>query len=156
MKTIEYRTIDKKSWPRGPWDDEPDKKQWQDPESGLPCLIVRQPQSGHLCGYVGVKPGHRMFGQDWNHEEEIDVHGGITFGNKCQEEAEETSVCHVVENAEEDGVWWLGFDCCHGGDLSHIVPISGLRMSLYGEYRNFDYVTAECTSLAKQLAAMEK
>lgn len=61
MKTIEYRTIDKSSWPRGPWDAEPDKRQWQDEATGLPCLIVRVDHSGHLCGYVGVPPKHPLY-----------------------------------------------------------------------------------------------
>jgi hypothetical protein len=38
MDTIEYRTIDKSQWGPGPWQDEPDKKQWQDEATGLPCL----------------------------------------------------------------------------------------------------------------------
>lgn len=51
MKTIEYRTDDKSGWQPGPWMNEPDKKQWQDPETGLPCLIVRRPRRGvvRLC-----------------------------------------------------------------------------------------------------------
>ena len=40
METIDYRTVDKTTWGAGPWQDEPDKKQWRD-ETGFPCLIVR-------------------------------------------------------------------------------------------------------------------
>jgi hypothetical protein len=61
VETKEYRTIDKTLWPRGEWDDEPDKMQWQDEATGLPCLIVRGPV-GALCGYVGVPEGHPCFG----------------------------------------------------------------------------------------------
>lgn len=54
MERIEYRgVVDKSGWARGVWDSEPDKIQWQDAETGLPCLIVRGPV-GALCGYVGV------------------------------------------------------------------------------------------------------
>lgn len=66
MKTIEYRTIDKSLWPRGPWDAEPDKKQWQDEVTGLPCLIVRVEHSGHLCGYVGVPAKHPLHGKSYS------------------------------------------------------------------------------------------
>lgn len=62
METIEYKTIDKTAWGNGPWNHEPDKKQWLDPETGLSCLIVRGPM-GALCGYVGVSedhPAHRF------------------------------------------------------------------------------------------------
>lgn len=62
METIEYRTVDKSKWGDGPWQDEPDKKQWRDPETGLPCLIVRGP-GGALCGYVGVPANSPAFGR---------------------------------------------------------------------------------------------
>lgn len=65
MQAIEYRTIDKSSWGRGTWQDEPDKRQWQDEATGLPCLIVRSPL-GHLCGYVGVSASHPWHGKSYN------------------------------------------------------------------------------------------
>lgn len=61
MQTKEYRTIDKSKFKSqlGAWMQEPDKVQFEDPETGLPCLIVRN-QMGALCGYVGVGPGHPL------------------------------------------------------------------------------------------------
>ena len=55
--TVEHKTwvtIDKSSWGDGPWLAEPDKEQFADEATGLPCLIRRSPTSGALCGYVGV------------------------------------------------------------------------------------------------------
>ena len=57
---IEYRFTDKSGWEQGAWQDEPDKVQWIDEETGLDCLIVRNP-GGALCGYVGVAEGHSLF-----------------------------------------------------------------------------------------------
>jgi len=81
MKTIEYTTIDRAAlkWPSGPWDGEPDKKQWQDPKTGMACLAVRHPHSGHWCGYVGVEPSYKMYQEEYNNYYDIDVHGGLTF-----------------------------------------------------------------------------
>lgn len=42
--------IDKSSWPRGPWDGEPDYAEFV--AHGLDCEIMRSPRYGHLCGYV--------------------------------------------------------------------------------------------------------
>lgn len=119
MKTIEYpNLVDKSKWPsRGPWDSEPDKVQWRDEATGLPCLIVRGPHGG-LCGYVGVSRSHPGFGQDSSHESvyNVDVHGGLTFADKCS--GDHHGICHTVECGEDDNVWWFGFDCAHLGDLT--------------------------------------
>lgn len=49
MQTISYTTKDKSTWGDGPWQHEPDKMQYEDPDTGLPCLIVRN-AVGALCG----------------------------------------------------------------------------------------------------------
>src|SRR4051794_33398699 len=63
----EWRTVEKGTWPRGPWTEEPDKKQWRDAETGFACLVVRNP-GGALCGYVGVEPSHPLYGVDYSTE----------------------------------------------------------------------------------------
>lgn len=65
VETREWRYEDKASWPSGPWQDEPDKLQWQDEATGLACLVVRGPM-GALCGYVGVPESHPWFGKDYS------------------------------------------------------------------------------------------
>src|SRR5581483_7299765 len=104
--------VDKSIWPRGEWDDEPDKKQWQDKETGLPCLIVRG-GGGALCGYVGVSEGHPFFGKDYGDiDDNLDCHGGITFADFCAHTNDESRhICHKPDPGEPDRVWWLGFDC---------------------------------------------
>jgi len=88
MKTIEYRTQDKSTWEvRGEWDNEPDKVQWKDEATGLPCLIVRGPL-GAWCGYVGVSEGHKFFGKDYD-DVDADVHGGLTFAKGCSDHSPE-------------------------------------------------------------------
>src|SRR5262249_44757906 len=119
MKTIEYRYIDKSEWKRGAWDDEPDKIQWQDEQTGLPCLAVRHPTMGNWCGYVGVAEGHSYFGKEYEHEDvNVDCHGDLTFSDFCHQDDKEHGICHRPDPGEPERVWWLGFDCAHGGDYS--------------------------------------
>lgn len=160
-ETREYRTIDKTGWGDGPWQAEPDKRQWADKATGLPCLIVRGPM-GALCGYVGVSKDHPGHGMDYDalsnkllpDGEYIDVHGGLTFADGCGHGADESKgICHIPAPGEPDDVWWFGFDCAHPGDM---MPDRG-RISLVdlGDvYRDAAYVTAECAALAKQLTAL--
>lgn len=148
MERIEYRNVvDKAGWPHGPWNNEPDKIQWQDEATGLPCLIVRGP-SGALCGYVGVPEGHPLHGRDYD-DVDIDVHGGLSFASACQADTpEDHGVCHRPSPGEPDHVWWLGFDCAHAGDF---CPRHD-RLRFQGdEYRDVAYVRQECQSLARQL-----
>lgn len=160
METIEYRNvINKTTWPRGPWDREPDKKQWRDETTGLPCLIVRGP-SGALCGYVGVPSGHPWHGQDTDsvgtympkpdgHDEAWypDVHGGLTFSGACQHgDNPAEQICHIPGPGEPDDVWWLGFDCAHYRDFT---PAYG-SIGRDDVYRTLGYVTAQVEKLAGQ------
>lgn len=150
METKSYTNVDREGWPPGPWDGEPDKLQWPDTATGLPCLAVRHPQYGHWCGYVGVPPGHPWYGVDWS-EPCVEVHGGLTFANRCQEGFDEgRGVCHVAPGEPEP--YWLGFDCAHAWDES---PQDAARWGInkYGEYRTLDYVQQQCGSLAAQIAA---
>jgi hypothetical protein len=143
MKRIEYRSVDKSTWGPGPWQDEPDKVQWQDEATGLPCLIVRGP-SGAWCGYVGVPRPHPSYGEDYDYVN-VEVHGDLTYAGKCQGHGR---ICHLVEAGEDDDVWWLGFDCSHSWDFS-----PGYRSRMDGDetYRDQAYVAAEVENLAKQL-----
>lgn len=182
MKTIEYRTMQKEKWGDGPWLTEPDKKQWLDDVTGYPCLIVRNPL-GALCGYVGVNAKHPCYDQDYDNVD-VDVHGGLTFSNPCQkytaenmhlgpiEQMQAEAICHLVENDEDDNIWWLGFDCAHLHDL---VPDmarhnrSPQMAAIYAQfnipttssihadetYRDINYVTNEVLSLALQLKSIE-
>lgn len=93
----------KKDLGPGPWQNEPDKVQWVDWETGLDCLIKRHPSGGHLCGYVGVPAGHPLHQRDYStcvkdcgedycsHSPDslLDAHGGITFADGCDDPTRE-------------------------------------------------------------------
>lgn len=222
MREIEYYlSVDKDRWPEGPWQSEPDKCQWLDKATGLPCLIVRGPV-GALCGYVGVTKGHPFFEKEYGecvrpdlHEplregetEEgryhygcspdslLQAHGGITFSDFCVDTTKQAwekararraeyekqaigypigdaaqwlkawvpvlddydqwlakmqtrVICHLVDDQEDDHVWWFGFDCAHCDDLAPGIRYSTSLMR--GTYRDIEYVKAECRQLAQQL-----
>lgn len=157
METREYRTADKSGWDRGPWDDEPDKRQWPDAATGYPCLIVRN-EAGALCGYVGVTEDHPLFGKK-GFDLPLDCHGGITFSAPCNPaEPLEHGICHLPGPGEPDHVWWFGFDASHYDDLSpgmdaqlrSLMPDRTSR----GHYRDIAYISAQVAGLAAQLRAL--
>lgn len=152
METKIYTTRDRTGWPSGPWDNEPDKMQWADKNTGLPCLAVRN-FSGAWCGYVGVPDTHPMHGAHYD-EVNADAHGGLTFSGACRPGAEEHGICHIPEPGEPDNVWWLGFDCAHLGDKCPQPRFHGPEFD-DEVYRTLEYVQAECTRLAAQLKKQE-
>lgn len=160
METKKYFTIDRKTkgWPSGPWDKEPDKVQWPDKATGLPCLAVRN-HHGNWCGYVGLPPGHPLHGKDYNELDHINinVHGGLTFADKCSPGATEgQGICHVPGPGEPEHVWWLGFDCAHYMDCSPQDALFSRQLGNPGKlgiYRTLRYVKNQCRRLAKQLTA---
>lgn len=161
---IEQTWIDKSEWGPGPWQDEPDKLQWLDEQTGLDCLAVRHPSYGHWCGYVGVPEGHPAYGKKYDSVDgSVDVHGGLTFSDFCQEDEPEHGICHVPFPGRPEKVWWLGFDACHIWDLQpakeSLFKSLGLTSPPYleerAEYRPLEYIREECASLAKQLRDLE-
>lgn len=185
MQTLEWHQIEKTTkdgWGTGPWQTECDKRQWEDPATGLPCLIVRHLRSGHWCAYVGVAPGHPLYGMSYgscalrptpctedlfcDHRPDclLAVHGGLTFSGPCQKETE--GVCHIPDPGEEAEIWWFGADCAHSGDLSPGTAALLRRIGAdhsaefaaagYPEiYRTQAYAQRECARLAAQLHAFQ-
>ena len=161
MQTREWTGLrDRTGWPAGPWDGEPDKRQWTDEATGLPCLIVRSNSLGFLCGYVGVSADHPWYGLDYGNQRlwDVDVHGGLTFSGLC--DGDETGICHVADEGEPETVKWFGFDCGHGGDVIpyRMTPAYRKRVGhlmLIEEtetYKDVAYVAEQCRGLASQLA----
>lgn len=146
MKTIEWNDeVDRQRFGPGPWEGEPDRRQWRDEETGLPCLIVRNPM-GAWCGYVGVDRDHPWFRVDYDDVEPYpDVHGGLTFSDFCH-----GRICHTVEPGEDQRVWWLGFDCSHSGDLTPGIAGAVGRPFPGETYKDVDYVVAQTLKLARQ------
>jgi len=151
MKMREWTTVDKTAWGPGPWQEEPDKVQWLDAETGLACLAKRN-GVGAWCGYVGVPEGHpaykrRHYGDLWN----VECHGGLIYSDFCQEGPEAETICHVAEPGEPEPLWWFGFDCSHSWDA---WPYKGRTREDEGRsYKTLGYVKREVAKLAQQLLA---
>lgn len=106
------------------------------------CKILRPREWGHWCGYVRLPQDHRM--NDYNltsydpdHKYQLFVHGGITY-----------------HRTEQDGYQWVGFDCCHSGDLDprNVIIYSTYYRDFKNEiYRTKEYVKEQTIDLAYQL-----
>jgi hypothetical protein len=143
----------------GPWGDEPDKVQWIDEATGLDCLAVRN-HMGAWCGYVGLPPGHALYGAGYDEAHDrmpgLAVHGGLTYAGRCQTDDPDMGICHVPAPGRPDDVW-----CGHAFDLipRFLEPPLGPLLSRHTlpdeVYRDLEYVRTEVTSLAAQLARTE-
>ena len=145
--------VDRSLWPAGPWDSEPDRKDWK--HRGLSCLALRN-HSGTWCGYVAIPAGHpyrEATSMDSPLSDPMDsllVHGGITYASKC----DGGRICHVPDD-EDDDVLWVGFDCGHIMDLSPADVANGRLLGLSSpprSYRTLEFVIAEVEGLAIQIA----
>lgn len=130
--------------PRGPsdrpWENEPDEAKWLDLKTGLLCMIRRGPL-GNLCGYVRVPKKNPLYKA--RRAEKLRVHGGITYQGRLR----------YREGYKSQG-WFVGFDCAHYMDLvPQILEFSELYAKKNLTYRDFQYVRAECETLAVQIAS---
>lgn len=166
---LEYQTIDKSSWGPGTWQNEPDKVQWEDGTTKLPCIAKRN-HRGSWCGYVGVDEAHPWYlidcfdevpGSSETPNALIKIAREIEYAALCVEGDKPNSVCHVPGEGDPDHVWWFGFNCAGEHDLNP-VDAAGKRARGAGDdhfqhqtYRTLSYVVACCSQLAEQLAAVE-
>ena len=125
-----------------PWENEPDELYFV--EHGLPCQILRIKPLGHLCGYIGVPPGHRMHGYRYSGYEalpDLRVHGGLTYSN---------SKPQTDFQREYPGYTWFGFDCAHLGDIvPGMLEVHGRYSE--GTYKTIRFVEMELRDLARQI-----
>lgn len=167
MEHKEWNLVDKMSWGPGPWQDEPDKLQWTDEETGIACLVVRGP-AGALCGYVGVPDGHPWHGMHFSDVDAgEDIHRELSYSHECQGDPNGETVCHVAGDGEPDTLWWLGFHCSYAHDLSPalfaiekdknpLLADSLARLRESQTYVPIAYVQAQCAVLAHSaLLALE-
>ncbi len=155
MSYKEYRdVIDKSDWGHGPWDSEPDKIEWVDPETGYDCIIRRSPL-GALCGYVGIPESHALFGLDYDDLNiDLEVHGGITWTGKPDGDEVPIDIRLATEHPKQ--LWWIGFDCAHAFDLAPAMRRYTDMVTTWPDdwtqvYRDMEYVRSEVLELAKQL-----
>ena len=125
----------------GPWEDECDRFLWK--TANFDCLVKRNMNLGHWCGYVGVLPPHPWYESE---PDNVEVHGGVTYYQMCDGDALR-GVCHIPDSEESGEVRWIGFDFAHGDD---IVP-GGLNRH-NGHYWTFNEVCEEVESVARQAA----
>lgn len=177
METGRRRWVDKAGWGDGPWQREDDFVAMVDDATGLPCFLCRN-DLGCWCGYVGLMEGHPWFEKPRGFVSAlVDVHGGVSFsagsvvepGPDPEPGAEPTLSDEIARAAPAGRVWWIGFDCCHGGDkapafaalfdvsapdlpeeLAAMIP--ALRRLLQTSYRDQAYATAMVLFLAAQAA----
>lgn len=76
-------------------------KEWE--AYGLRCKVLVGPV-GSLNGYVAVPKSHQAWGADYDNLD-IDVHGGITFGQQGN-----------ATLWNDPDLYWFGFDTAHAGD----------------------------------------
>jgi hypothetical protein len=141
--TKKGRDYNKSGWGTGPWNNEPDRKDFT--HEGYACFLLRN-NVGVWCGYVGVPSSHPLYGVTHN-DVDVEVHGGLTYSNKC-----DGHVCHDPEPDMPDDVWWFGFDTAHYRDY---IPGNSFFRDSDQIYRDITYVEEEIRSLASQLKKMD-
>lgn len=89
--------------------------------------------------WVGMKHWDCL---DYNREDRcqspeslIEVHGGITYSNSCQEGRK---ICHTPKTGRSEHVWWYGFDCGHCMDFSPGMDASSRSLRERGFLNEFD------------------
>ena len=91
----------------------------------------------HPCGYVSIPKNHPFYGKSyWDIEDQIEVHGGLTFSGKL----------HGFEGL------WFGWDYMHAGDYTY-MPI---YVSITDKRWTTQEVVDECLRVIEQFRSFEE
>lgn len=141
------------------WEKERNIYRFIDKETNYGCYIYRHPRYGHLCGYVDIPADHPLFGIDYRNNifdmiiGNLEVHGGITFSGRLENFYNNKELPRYLDELHD---WLIGFDCNHVNDYAPFRPYDdSMIIGFDREYRDADYVAAECKKLAKQLKKLE-
>ena len=106
-------------------------RRWE--HDGIDCHLTRGKYTGEFRGYVYLPKAHPLYGKEMDDMEmkAVDVHGGITFAQ------------------EEAGLWKIGFDCGHDGDV--IPSMEMLPFMDEGHRWTEEEAIAEVESLASEV-----
>lgn len=143
------------SYPTAPWLTEP--LGYATTHAGLPCELHRESLLHHWCGYVGLDPGHPLYGVEGNAASPALKDGlqrlleqplaeikwrfavGLAALSGCANPTPALVLSvhggitwaanHLPWIAIPAGNWWYGFDCNHCDDL---CPDMEQRMEKYG------------------------
>ena len=135
-------------WPAGPWHDEPDRIDWVDPVTGVPCMMRRN-DFGAWCGYVALPPTH-----PWAKLSRDEMapyphcHGGLSFNDHWEDWNPENGDRYRDVDIGTT-LPWIGFDCHHGLDLGPALLSDHSDENRV--YRDVQYVTAEVVYLAQHV-----
>lgn len=115
-----------------PWNETPNDEKFV--YEDYRCEVWQHPNLGYFCGYVMIPKDNKLFKVDYTDDKfpNLSIHGGITFSD-----------------CDEDGNWWIGFDCGHFSDL---VP--GLLDNVSSEnasYKGLAYVKRQLMGLIDQV-----
>lgn len=147
--------------PDGPWDEETHRIEFE--AYGMRCLVLRNPYTWFLCGYVAIRPDHPLYGKhvlDYALDH-LDVHGAITYSDRSR---------GAISYHLPEYLWWLGFECSHAGDLipslegfkkhfpsvfvtTEINKVRNQFPQFKETYKGVNWVKRKTTELAKQLSS---
>lgn len=106
-------------------------RRWE--HDGIDCHLTRGKYTGEFRGYVYLPKAHPLYGKEMDDMEmmAVDVPGGITFAQ------------------EEAGLWKIGFDCGHDGD---VIPFMKMLPFMDEGHRwTEEEAIAEVESLASEV-----
>jgi hypothetical protein len=157
-----YTSEDKIKWfGYGEWVEEPDKISFT--YKAYDCVVLRtclrEPCEieaifgGHLNGYVKIPENNSNYAKEY-YDIHVDCHYGLTFSA-----------------FDEEGDFWIGFDCAHSGDYVPSIELFKKRNQemiesrkhmpipdgykhhwlFHPTYKNVQYCTNECKNIVDQL-----
>ena len=98
----------------------------------------------HPCSYIEIPKNHKLYYKDYmDIEEEIEVHGGLTYSK------------NYLMGVDESGLhWYIGWDYGHAFDYQIYGRVDGKLLESKGHKWTIDELKEEVFDVCKQLEKM--
>lgn len=148
--------LNKKSFPKGVWRQEPDLCYWE--SYGLSCLAIRDMSLGIWKGFVGVEPGHLFHSKSIEEvlktEEASEIFFSV-YGGICT-----AGPLIAKYKSYNRNLWWLGIETTHGSDYMPLLKLDMQNPDIartVGDqtYKDFAFIRREINKLARSIARIK-
>ena len=139
--------FNKKSFPPGEWNKEPDLSRWT--HNNMDCLAIRDMSLGIWRGFVGINKQHIFYKKSL--EDILATEMGMDLFFDVDGRLSSAARLPVRYKEYSSNLWWIGIDTAQGSDYMPLLKLEDINIVSQQTYKNFSFIRQNTNKLARLL-----